>query len=571
MRRPLAAIRARMTVVWLQVGCVIGSAVIIAAITEVALGSVHDLANRATTSSQASEQAAIMDRALSQVGRLIPARQGAATGPDADQLSAAVAVSTAEQLTATLAAAEELHRLIGSHDTLELLGASGDANDFLGRYLEGGRPEHMDAFRFRLLALRQTLDRVRPDLSAETASAEASLLTVATTSRFVTFGTVVIVGAILTLTTWMLGRRLRHTLSLARAEQERLASTTVVLERRNVQFQALYQIVTEVTETLSLKYVVRTAVQQARKLVMADMVGLRVLSQGKLVLAGSDQDVDADVSPGAEIELGTGSVGRAAKRGKTMRFDDDAEASFLAGEGILGARSGIIVPLIVGARVVGTLECWSRMPTAFSSDDEQILEMMASQVATAVISADTHEASERAAHHDALTGIPNRRQLTRDIGDKYAPAIATGTKVAFAMIDIDHFKRFNDDYGHKVGDVTLQRVAEVMRGAMRDEDTVYRYGGEEFTVVLQGVDGDEARQILDRMRVAVARTPLTGEEMQPVGPVTVSIGLAFSPEHGASPDMLITLADRALYQSKWAGRNQVTMFTPELLELPQAA
>ncbi|MFN0147540.1 MAG: diguanylate cyclase [Dehalococcoidia bacterium] len=541
------------------------------ATTEVALGSLHDVALQAAATSSAAEEAANIEGSLHQLDRMLPPAEGAAAGRPAPAFSAAELVAAARHLTQVTAAAERLHDLLGSETSLRLLGASLEADAFLQRYLEGADREDLDAFLFDVAAMSAIVERVRPQLAGETALAERSLLSIADTTRYALFAAAVVSGVLLTVTTWLLGRRLRKTLIDTRAEQLRLAASTAVAERRNDQLQALYQIVSEVSETLSLKYVVRTAVEQARKLVLADMVALRVLTDGKLVLAGSDQDVEGDVMIGSALELGAGSVGRAAKRGKTARIDDNAEASFHGGEGILGASSGIIVPLIVGARVVGTLECWSRTPGAFSKDDERILELMASQVATAVISADAHEASERAAHHDALTGIPNRRQLARDLEETYAPAVAAGEQVAFAMIDVDHFKRFNDDFGHKVGDVTLQKVAEVMRSALRGKDIVYRYGGEEFIIVLQNVTGDVAIQVLERIRAAVARTPLTGEELQPVGPVTVSIGLAMAPEHGTSPDALIVLADQAMYQSKSAGRDRVTMFNPEMAELAAAA
>jgi diguanylate cyclase (GGDEF)-like protein len=226
------------------------------------------------------------------------------------------------------------------------------------------------------------------------------------------------------------------------------------------------------------------------------------------------------------------------------------------------AESGIITPLIVGARVVGTLACWSIRPEAFTAEDERILEMMASQVAAAVVAADSTETSERRALRDALTGLSNRLQLSNDVADFSSRVTLDGQRhAAVAMADIDHFKRFNDEFGHRVGDVTLQKVASVIANVVRDTDRVYRYGGEEFVIVFMDADGATARTLAERVRSAVETAPLTGDEMAPIGPVTVSIGVALYPDHARDLNMLIELADAAMYQAKDAGRNRVVVWS----------
>jgi diguanylate cyclase (GGDEF)-like protein len=136
-------------------------------------------------------------------------------------------------------------------------------------------------------------------------------------------------------------------------------------------------------------------------------------------------------------------------------------------------------------------------------------------------------------------------------------------RAVVAMIDIDHFKRFNDDFGHKVGDVTLQKVAAVLKASIRDEDYVYRYGGEEFVAMYMNAGGPEASMLAERLRAAVEATPLTGDSLEPVGPVTVSIGLAIVPTHTSDFGAALQLADQALYASKEGGRNRVTAWSPD--------
>jgi diguanylate cyclase (GGDEF)-like protein len=225
-------------------------------------------------------------------------------------------------------------------------------------------------------------------------------------------------------------------------------------------------------------------------------------------------------------------------------------------------ESGIIVPLIVGARIVGTLSCWSHQPHAFAETDERVLEMMASQVATAVVAADQQEVLERRALSDPLTNLPNRRQLAEDMTE-FAAWHGEGGSAVVAMMDIDHFKQLNDDFGHKVGDVTLQKVASVMRQALRDGDKIYRYGGEEFLVIFAGAGEADAVPLTERVLRAVAETPLTGDNLEPVGPVTISAGLAIMPAHGNEIPELIVLADRAMYQAKDSGRNRIVIWDTE--------
>ncbi|HZQ37233.1 MAG TPA: sensor domain-containing diguanylate cyclase [Dehalococcoidia bacterium] len=561
----------RFSAVWVQVACVFFGSAAIVALSHLALSNIRDRAGSSSASSRASGLAASVTRSVSEIDRLLIVAQPTPSpnsGPVATPaLGPGTAVAISRQLATASAAAEELHKLVGSESTLELEGATGDADDFLDRYLDSGKPDDLDAFRYRLTALRLMVDRVAPQLSSTTNLTQASLVSLAGEARTALVGAALLVGLTMAATTWVISRRLRRALRAAQVEQQRLTRTTEAMQRRNEQFQALYQIVSEVTETLSMKYVVQTAVRQARRLVSADMVALRLIREAMLVPVGSDLEAGVNADASASVELGAGVVGRAAKRGKTVRIDAGAAASPQATEGLAGARSGIVVPLIVGARVVGTLECWSRRADCFSADDERILELMASQLATAVVAADPHAFGEHDAHHDPLTNLPNRRQLERDFREQHGPALQEGRSVVFAMLDIDHFKRFNDEHGHKIGDITLQRVAEVVRAGLRDHDFVYRYGGEEFVGVSYDVNDESASDLLERIRNAVGRMLLTGEDLQPLGPVTISVGLALAPEHGSEPGPLLTLADRALYQSKRAGRNCVTLYRPELLEL----
>lgn len=155
------------------------------------------------------------------------------------------------------------------------------------------------------------------------------------------------------------------------------------------------------------------------------------------------------------------------------------------------------------------------------------------------------------AHHDALTGLPNRRRLEEVLARQVAAAEALGRPLSVIFFDLDHFKDINDTFGHAVGDVVLQRAAEAVTEEARTRDTVGRWGGEEFLVVVPGADAEQAEGIAERLRRAVA------VQDYPVGVrVTASFGVA---QHrpGAPVAEILTTADTGLYQAKHAGRDAV--------------
>jgi diguanylate cyclase (GGDEF)-like protein len=355
----------------------------------------------------------------------------------------------------------------------------------------------------------------------------------------------------------IMARRLQTALQTAEGEKKQL-------ESRNSQLNALYAVFSEITTTMSLRYVVNAAVREAVALMNANLSVLRLVKGDQLVVAGSQTEDGSEIPDLGPSPLDFGPNGRAARHGRTVRIERGARDMLIDApeEARRRAESGIITPLIVGARVVGTLACWSIRPEAFTAEDERILEMMASQVAAAVVAADSTETSERRALRDALTGLSNRLQLSNDVADFSSRVTLDGQRhAAVAMADIDHFKRFNDEFGHRVGDVTLQKVASVIANVVRDTDRVYRYGGEEFVIVFMDADGATARTLAERVRSAVETAPLTGDEMAPIGPVTVSIGVALYPDHARDLNMLIELADAAMYQAKDAGRNRVVVWS----------
>ncbi|MGZ8397658.1 MAG: sensor domain-containing diguanylate cyclase [Gemmatimonadales bacterium] len=162
-----------------------------------------------------------------------------------------------------------------------------------------------------------------------------------------------------------------------------------------------------------------------------------------------------------------------------------------------------------------------------------------------------NEELERLSASDSLTGLSNRRILTQRLSEELLRAQRQSHSFTVLMLDVDHFKKYNDAHGHPAGDEVLKKVANVLRSCTRAGDCTARYGGEEFAVLLSGKGGDTALQLAERIRERVAAEEFVG------GKVTISGGIAEFPHHGSTAEAVISSADEALYEAKREGRNRV--------------
>ncbi len=167
----------------------------------------------------------------------------------------------------------------------------------------------------------------------------------------------------------------------------------------------------------------------------------------------------------------------------------------------------------------------------------------------------------RQAAYDPLTGLFNRRQMEDILREEQILALQRAGTVGILMADIDHFKKINDTYGHRVGDLMLQAAANLLKGCVRAADSVCRYGGEEFVIIMPGVTRQNLLRTAEdiRARFEALRVEYEG---QCVGS-TISLGGAIFPEHGNNLNETIEHADQALYQAKRSGRNQSALYQPQ--------
>lgn len=163
---------------------------------------------------------------------------------------------------------------------------------------------------------------------------------------------------------------------------------------------------------------------------------------------------------------------------------------------------------------------------------------------------------EKLAHHDALTGLCNRLNFDERLQNEMNRAFRYKRTVSLLMLDIDLFKKVNDTYGHQAGDAVLKSIADIISNSIRQSDYAARYGGEEFSVILPETEQTEAIELAERIRVAVEHKEFEISQSEAIY-LTISIGVGSSSQRIASPELLIQVADGALYNAKKNGRNQV--------------
>jgi diguanylate cyclase (GGDEF)-like protein len=186
------------------------------------------------------------------------------------------------------------------------------------------------------------------------------------------------------------------------------------------------------------------------------------------------------------------------------------------------------------------------------------LPLLAENIALALANHRLQQSLREQSIRDPLTGLFNRRYLEESLTLELARASRGNTSVGLMMLDIDHFKRFNDTFGHETGDTLLRAVGQVLPAHVRAGDILCRYGGEEFTIILPGAGLELTRQRAEAIRQAVADL-VVRHQGQSVGQITMSIGVSARPTHGTAPEALLMAADAALYRAKGAGRNRVEM------------
>jgi diguanylate cyclase (GGDEF)-like protein len=220
-------------------------------------------------------------------------------------------------------------------------------------------------------------------------------------------------------------------------------------------------------------------------------------------------------------------------------------------------RSVLMVPMESHGKVIGILVAESSQVGAFGEKDQNMLQVVARGAGMALENAMLHKKMEELTITDELTGIYNYRYFTQKLREEQKRAARYDLPLSLIMVDIDWFKKFNDTYGHEVGNIVLRGITSVIKRCIRDVDIFCRYGGEEFIVILPQTPQIEVSRIGERIRNQIEETTFGGGGGIPKLKVTVSVGVTSYPENGKTEDEILSVADNALYRAKGSGKNVV--------------
>jgi diguanylate cyclase (GGDEF)-like protein len=334
------------------------------------------------------------------------------------------------------------------------------------------------------------------------------------------------------------------------------------LRRRNAELEILYETIQDLTSTLSVKQVLDRILDRTLRHLDAEI--------GSILLRGPDArlrvvaacGLPREIVESTTMEPGEGISGHVVASGRSLIVEDvEADPRFgRRNHERYYTRSLICSALRRADTVLGVVNVNNkRSQEPFVPEDLRLLDGIAAHAAVALGNAHQYEETLRRAQHDALTGLANHGHLFSTLELEIARAARYERDLALAMIDIDHFKAYNDRLGHRAGDEALIQVANTVADLSRAHDVVARYGGEEFVVVLPETSIEGAKAFGEKIRQGIESTRFGPDGRDEL---TVSVGVAVLPSGGAMPTELVEAADAQLYRAKAEGRNRVCSAKP---------
>jgi diguanylate cyclase (GGDEF)-like protein len=333
------------------------------------------------------------------------------------------------------------------------------------------------------------------------------------------------------------------------------------LNRRMSETSTLYEAAGILTSQLALGEVLATVLRLAGELFQSPAASVRLIDDsGERLELAAHAGLGEDYCRRGPVPLGASAAGRAALTGEPVHVvDASRDDVYLKGELLAheGLRSLLCLPLLVRGRCIGVMTLYHRRPRSYEPEELRFLSTFAGTVSIAVDNARLYGEQARLAITDGLTGLYNHKHFHEALAAEVNRARRYGHPISLVLVDIDHFKSYNDTWGHQAGDALLRTLAGIFKAAARQNDLVARYGGEEFAFVLPQTDKRQATALAKRLCRTVERRRCEGEEILPGGRLTVSLGVAAYPEDVMHAAELVGRADQALYRAKHLGRNQV--------------
>ncbi len=340
-----------------------------------------------------------------------------------------------------------------------------------------------------------------------------------------------------------------------------LQKTKADLDLRMEHLQTLFEVGKAISSILDRNQLQHTILETVVKVMRADKGSLMLLDDNEKTLTiGVAMGLTDEVIQKTRVGLGEPIAGYVIESGKPLFVEDvaaDPLFATLKRDRVSGGTM-ICVPLRAKDKLLGVINVSRTEPHSFTQASFQLFMNLANQAAIAIENARLYSYAVT----DEMTKVYNHRYFQQRLDEEIQRAGRYDGTVAMIILDVDHFKKFNDTYGHAEGDRVLKAVAKLIEKSVREIDVVARYGGEEFCVILPEKDIEGAFIPCERIRTAIENHDfrINGQRV----PITVSLGICSFPAYARDKTELIVRADTALYYSKGGGRNRSTRFSPEM-------
>ena len=322
--------------------------------------------------------------------------------------------------------------------------------------------------------------------------------------------------------------------------------------RRAEQLEAINAVAKKTTRVLDLDELLTVVCRLLLDWFRIDHVAVLLAEGDTLRVRAHEGRLTPNLAMGSILSPGAGLAARALSMGRSVIENNvNSVEGYIAG--FAETQAEMCVPLIIFGEKLGVLALDSARKNAFDPEDVQPLESVADICAAAIQNAHNFDRMKQLAYVDGLTGIHNRRYFEMRIVEELERASRFQGRMSVIMVDIDHFKKMNDEFGHLLGDEMLRAVSSILKQQLRKMDMVCRYGGDEFAIVVPETTGESAMRVAEKLRRQVETHFFPGVPR----PVTISCGVADYPAHGVTRDEVVAAADSALYLAKQAGRNRV--------------
>ncbi len=341
------------------------------------------------------------------------------------------------------------------------------------------------------------------------------------------------------------------------------------LRKREQELALINRLTTVIISSLNIREVYDAFITGLREVVDADWATIALVEDDELRFEVLSTEVGSAWGAGEKMPLkGTGTEWVAKRKKALVEPDLKKKRRFWTGEEHLkrGIRSIVYLPLLVKGEAMGSLIIGSSKPNAYTPGQVSLLERLASQIAVPVENSQLYARAEQRARVDELTNLFNRRHFDERIKQEIERHARYRGLLSLILLDLDFFKAYNDTQGHTAGDKILELVGTLINKAIRNTDLAFRYGGDEFAVILPQSATNDALVVAERVRGRIA-SEMSKKDIK----ISASLGLASWPNDGVTTEELVNAADRALYYAKETGGNMTCIASKMLPSLAETA